>query len=75
MPTLENKLSFSQILNVIKSLSPKDKIKISKELEKDGINSKLHYFLTAFKTAELSEKSINEAVERVRKKSYEKNGY
>ncbi len=65
-------LTFSQILDLIKQLPKKEKIKISKELEKDAINSKLSSLLNSFKTDELDMDVITDEVEAVRKKLYEK---
>jgi len=64
-------LSFNQILDLVKQLPVKEKIKLSKELEKEGISSKLTGLLKTFKTKELTIASINEEVESVRQKIYE----
>lgn len=65
-------LSFQQILSVVKKLSQQQKLKLSRELEKDLIDSKFTKLMSAFKTDEISEEDINEEVEIVRASRYEK---
>lgn len=65
-------LNFSQILNLVKQLPINEKIKLTKELEKEVIGNKLSELLMTFRTNELSEEIINEEVEKVRKELYEK---
>jgi len=65
-------LNFSQILQIVKQLPVNDKIKLSKELEKDAINSKLTRLLKSFKTNELTDDIINQECEIVREKLYMK---
>jgi hypothetical protein len=43
-------LDFGQILNLVKQLPKKDKIRLSKEIEKEIIGIKLTALLKAFKT-------------------------
>lgn len=71
MSALEINLSYNQILSLVKQLSVKQKIKLTKELEKESIGSKLSELLTTFKTDELDEKTINEEVEIVRQQIYD----
>jgi hypothetical protein len=59
-------LTFEQILSVVKQLPKQEKIRLTKELEKDAIDSKLSKLLKIFKTKELDLKTINEEVEEVR---------
>ena len=59
-------LNFNQILELVKQLPTKQKIKLSKELEKETIDSKLTEILEAFKTDELSQADIDKEVELVR---------
>lgn len=61
-------LNFNQIVQIVKQLPVNDKIKLSKELEKDAINSKLTILLKSFKTNGLTEETINQECERVREK-------
>jgi len=52
--TYQLTLNFDQILDLVKQLPESDKIKLSKELEKDTLNQKLTQLLETFKTVELS---------------------
>ncbi|MEM7107979.1 MAG: hypothetical protein AAF519_07115 [Bacteroidota bacterium] len=65
-------LSFSQILELVKNLPGEQKIKISQELEKETIDSKLTELLTAFRTDKLSIEDITAEVEQVRHDLYDK---
>lgn len=65
-------LSFSQILELVRNLSGEQKIKISRELEKETIGSKLTELLTAFRTDKLSMNEITSEVEQVRQDLYDK---
>jgi hypothetical protein len=65
-------LSFSQILELVKKLPGEQKIKISQELEKETIGSKLTELLTAFRTDKLSIDEITSEVEQVRQNLYDK---
>ncbi len=64
-------LTFDQVLDIVKQLPMKQKIKLSKELEKEGIESKLSELLKIFRTNELSLDTINKEVEIVRKQIYD----
>lgn len=63
-------LEFSQILKLVKQLSKKEKIRLSKELEKEIIDAKLTALLKAFKTDDLDQSTIDKEVERVRTELY-----
>ena len=63
-------LSFDQIVELIRQLPKKEKISLSRELEKDLINSKLSELLNAFKTNELSFSVITNEVLKERRKRY-----
>jgi hypothetical protein len=65
-------LNFNQIMQIVKQLPANDKIKLSKELEKDAINSKLTRLLKSFKTDELTENFIFQECDLVREKLYTK---
>lgn len=65
-------LSFSQILELVRNLPSEQKIKISQELEKETIESKLTELLTAFRTDTLSMNDITSEVEKVRQDLYVK---
>ena len=69
---LEINLSFDQILSLVKQLPRQQKIKLSKELEKDVIDSRLSALLKTFKTKDLDLNVIHEEVELVRKEIYAK---
>ena len=66
------KLSFSQILELVRNLPGEQKIKISQELERETIGSKLTELLTAFRTDKLSMDEITAEVEQVRQDLYDK---
>jgi hypothetical protein len=68
---LQIDFTFNQVLNLVMQLPTKEKIKLSKELEKEGIKSKLSNLLKTFKTDELSLETINEEVEIVRQQIYD----
>ena len=70
--TYQISLKFNQILELVRQLSLKEKIKLSKELEKETVNNKLTELLNIFQTDELSEETINEEVEIVRQNLYAK---
>lgn len=63
-------LEFSQILKLVKQLSKKEKIRLSKELEKEIIDAKLTALLKAFKTDDLDQSTIDKEVEKVRTELY-----
>jgi hypothetical protein len=63
-------LDFDQILDLVKQLSKREKIRLSKELEREIIGTKLTSLLTAFKTDELDQDTINKEVEIVRAELY-----
>lgn len=69
---LQIDISFDQILSVVKQLPRQQKIKLTKELEKEAINSRLSRLLKTFKTKDLDLKTINEEVEIVRQEIYDK---
>ena len=65
-------LSFKQILELVRQLPKSQKIKLSKELEKEAIDTKLSKILNAFRTEDLSPDLIDEEVELVRQELYAK---
>jgi hypothetical protein len=69
--TVEINFSYNQILNLVKQLPFQEKIKLSKELDKEGIENKLNKLLKTFKTNDLSMEDITKETEAVRKKIYE----
>lgn len=64
-------ITYDQVLSLVKQLPVKDKIKLTKELEKEGIESKLTRLLSTFKTKELNLNEVNKEVETIRQKIYE----
>jgi hypothetical protein len=69
---LQVDITFDQVLALVRQLPTKEKIKLTKELEKEGIESKLSKLLKTFRTKELSLDIVNEEVEIVRKQMYER---
>lgn len=63
---LQIDLTFDQILAIVRQLPKQQKIKLSKELEKEAIDSKLTALLKTFKTKDLDLKTITEEAEVVR---------
>jgi hypothetical protein len=70
--SLQIDLTIDQVLALVRQLPKSDKIKLTKELEKEGIESKLIGLLKTFRTTDLSLKTINEEVEIVRQQIYER---
>ena len=68
--TYQISLNFEQILELVKQLPQADKLRLSKELEKETCDRKLTELLEAFQTDELSLETINEEVETVRAELY-----
>ena len=68
---LQVDITFDQVLALVRQLPPKEKIKLTKELEKEGIETKLSGLLKTFRTKELSLDTINAEVEIVRQQIYE----
>ena len=69
---LQIDLTFDQIVALVKQLPKQQKIKLTKVLEKEAIDSKLSKLLKTFKSKELSLKTINEEVEIARQEIYDK---
>lgn len=65
-------LQFEQILDLVRQLSKKEKLRLSKEIEKEIIGAKLTSLLKAFKTDELDQSTIDREVEIVRSELYAK---
>jgi len=63
--------TFEQILSMVKQLPRQQKIKLTKELEKEAIDTKLDRLLQTFKTENLDLNTIDEEVERVRQEIYD----
>ncbi len=63
-------LNYNQVLELVKQLPKKDKVRLSKELAKEAIDLRLTRLLDSFTTDELSEEEINQEVEEVRAEIY-----
>ena len=70
--TLNIDLGFDQILDLVRQLPKKEKIRVSKELEREIMNTKLTALLKAFKTDGLDQETINKEAEIVRAELYTK---
>ena len=68
---LQIDLTFDQILSIVKQLPREQTLELTKELEKEAIDSKLSILLKTFRTKDLDLKTINEEVERVRQEIYD----
>ncbi|MCA1744673.1 MAG: hypothetical protein LC643_02985 [Bacteroidales bacterium] len=69
---LQIDLSFEQILSLVKQLPRQQKVKLSKELEKEAIDSKLSRLLKSFRTKDIDLDAITDEVEIVRQQIYDK---
>jgi len=69
--SLQLDVTYDQVIALVKKMPLAEKLKLSKELEREGIHSKLSKLLKTFKTKELSLEIINAEVELVRQQIYE----
>jgi len=69
---LQIDITFEQILSMVRQLPRQQKIQLTKELEKEAIDTKLTRLLKAFEAKDLDLKTISEEVESVRQELYEK---
>jgi hypothetical protein len=65
-------ITYNQLLELVRKLPKQEKIKLSKELEKEEITNKLSKLLNVFKTNDLSLETIDKEVEIVRQEMYER---
>ena len=65
-------LGFDQILDLVRQLPKKEKIRLSRELAREIIETKLTTLLKAFKTDDLDQETIDKEVEIVRTELYAK---
>lgn len=70
---LQVEITFDQVLALVRQLPMKEKIILTKELEKEGIESKLSSLLKTFRTKDLSLDTIDNEAEIVRQEVYERN--
>ena len=69
--SLQLDVTYEQVIALVRKMPLSEKLKLSKELENDAINSKLSKLLKTFKTKELSIETINAEVELVRQQMHE----
>lgn len=69
--SLQVNITFEQVLSMVKQLPAEEKLLLTKELEKEGITSKLNAILQNFKTDKLTQEIIDEEVETVRRNLYD----
>jgi hypothetical protein len=65
-------ITFDQVLALVRQLPKREKLKLTKELEKEGIESKLTGLLKTFKAKDLGLETITEETEIVRQQLYER---
>lgn len=68
---LQVDLTFDQVLALVRQLPRQEKIKLTKELEKESVETKLESLLNIFHTDELGLDIIEEEVETVRQQLYD----
>ncbi|MDJ0897409.1 MAG: hypothetical protein QNJ55_01265 [Xenococcus sp. MO_188.B8] len=70
MDTYQISLNFEQILELVQQLPPAEKLRLSKELEKETRDRKLTQLLETFQTDELDLDTINKEAETFRAEIY-----
>jgi hypothetical protein len=65
-------LTFCQILDLVRQLPSQQRIRLTKELKKEAIDSRLSQIFQSFKINELSQEPIDEEVDVVRKEHNER---
>lgn len=70
--SLQIDITFEQILSLVRQLPRQQKIKLTKELEKDVIDTKLTQLLKTFNADHLDLDTINSEVESVRQEIYDR---
>ena len=68
---LQIEVTFEQIMSMVKQLPRQQMVKLTKELEKEVIDSKLSRLMKTFKTNELDLETLNSEVEMVRQIIYD----
>ncbi|SFU04138.1 hypothetical protein SAMN04489724_3550 [Algoriphagus locisalis] len=71
---LQVDLSFEKILSIVKQLPRRQKVLLSRELEKELIDSKLTKLLKSFKANDLDDELLCKEIENVRQELYEGQG-
>ncbi|WP_257669929.1 type II toxin-antitoxin system VapB15 family antitoxin [Parapedobacter tibetensis] len=70
--TMQIDVTFDQLLSLVKQLPRRQKLKLTKELEREIVGSKLSKLLKSFEANELSLETIDDEVEKVRQEIYDK---
>jgi len=70
--TAKVSLTLEQVLEVVKQLPANAKLRIAKELERDGVKAEWDFVFKAFRTRDLDMAMINKAVDAERAKAYAK---
>jgi hypothetical protein len=65
-------LTFDQIMHLVKQLPKKEKLQLSKELQKEAIDNKLTYLLEGFANDQITQDDIDQEVEAVRQERYDR---
>ncbi|MDR1221833.1 MAG: hypothetical protein LBL07_02990 [Tannerella sp.] len=65
-------ITYEQILSLVRQMPVQQKIKLSKELEKESISEILTKLLTVFHTEELDLETIDREIEIVRQQIYDR---
>jgi hypothetical protein len=65
-------LTYSQILDLVRQLPKRDKVKLSNELAKEAVDKRLSRLLHAFRTDDITEDEVHEEVEKARTEVYVK---
>ncbi len=69
---LEIDVTFDQILNLVRQLPREQQLKLTKELERETIDTKLSRLLKTFETNDLDLETITEEVEIVRQEIHDR---
>lgn len=69
---LQIDVTFDQILSMVKQLPREQKLRLTQELEKEAIDTKLSRLLKIFRAKDLDLETITEEVENVRREIYDK---
>ncbi len=70
--TADNVISFNELITIVKKLPRSKKIKLSREIEKETLNTTLTNLLSSFKAKNINQRDIDSEVEIVRSQIYAK---
>ena len=65
-------VTFDQILNLVRQLPREQQLKLTRELERETIDTKLSRLLKTFEAKDLDLETITEEVESVRQEIYDR---